>query len=221
MRTVLSWSSGKDSAWALHLLRDDPGIELAGLLTTINDAVDRVSMHAVRDELLRAQAAAFGLPVIEVRLPDPCTNEECDRRMGAAVERMRADGVQAMAFGDLYLEDVRAYRVRMLDGTGIEPLFPLWGRPTPALAREMVAAGLRAIVTCVDTDSLDASFVGRSFDAALLDELPRSVDPCGERGEFHTFVHDGPMFEAPLAVEPGEVVDRGRFVFADVLPLVS
>jgi uncharacterized protein (TIGR00290 family) len=216
MRTVLSWSSGKDSAWALHRLRGDPRVELVGLLTTINDAADRVSMHAVREELLRAQARALGLPVIDVRLPDPCSNEEYDRRMAVAVERMQADGVEAVAFGDLFLEDVRAYRERMLAGTGVEPIFPLWGLPTPALAREMVASGLRAVITCVDTESLDATFAGRSFDAALLDALPASVDPCGERGEFHTFVHAGPMFEAPLAVEAGEVVDRGRFVFADV-----
>lgn len=217
-RTLLAWSSGKDSAWALHHLRQDPGIELAGLLTTFNEAVDRVAMHAVRRSLVEAQARAVRLPLIDVPLPWPCSNEDYEARMGAAVARARADGVTHMAFGDLFLEEVRDYRIRQLAGSGIEPLFPLWGAPeaTPALARTMVAAGMRAVLTCVDPKQLAERFVGRHYDEALLAELPPGVDPCGERGEFHTFCYAGPMFEAPIPVSVGEVVLRDGFWFADV-----
>ncbi|MCB9895307.1 MAG: adenine nucleotide alpha hydrolase [Planctomycetes bacterium] len=216
-KVLLSWSSGKDSAWTLHALRQLPDIELVGLLTTLNKTHDRVAMHAVRRELLRAQADAAGLPLREVDLPWPCTNEDYEQLMKAACEQAVADGVTHMAFGDLFLEDVRDYRVEKLKGTGLEPIFPLWGRRTPELAREMIAGGLRAYLTCVDPKQLDARFVGREFNADLLADLPASIDPCGERGEFHSFVFEGPMFRAPIDVRLGEVVTRDGFTFADVL----
>lgn len=220
-RVLLSWSSGKDSAWTLHVLRQQPDVELVGLLTTFNEAVDRVAMHAVRRELAERQAAATGLPLWSVPLPSPCSNEEYEARMRALITRAQAAGVTQVAFGDLYLEDVRAYRVRMMAGTGIEPVFPIWCAPdqTPALARRMIDAGLRAMLTCVDPRQLDPRFVGRSFDAELLAELPAGVDPCGERGEFHSFCHAGPMFEAPIPVRLGETVTRDGFCFADLLPV--
>jgi uncharacterized protein (TIGR00290 family) len=218
-QALLSWSSGKDSAWALHVLRRDrPDLEIVGLLTTVNRVHDRVAMHAVRSQLLRAQAAAADLPLREVAIPSPCSNAEYEAAMGEAVARARAEGIEAMAFGDLFLEDIRAYRVEKLRGTGLEPVFPLWGLPTDALARTMIAGGLRARLTCVDPKALEARFAGRDFDAALLAELPASVDPCGERGEFHTFAYAGPMFRAPVPVVSGEVVERDGFVFADLLP---
>lgn len=220
-RTLLSWSSGKDSAWSLHRLRGRDDVELVGLLTTVNEAADRVAMHAVRRTLLEAQARAAGLPLDAVDLPFPCSNDEYRERMGAAVERALAAGVECVAFGDLFLEDVRAYREEMLDGTGLEPLFPLWGEPTDALATEIVDAGVVAHLTCVDPKALDASFAGRRYDRALLDALPEGVDRCGEKGEFHTFVSAGPMFDQPIAVRVGEVVERDGFVFADVLPGAS
>lgn len=218
---LLSWSSGKDSAWTLHVLRQQPDVELVGLLTTFNEAADRVAMHAVRRELAERQAAATGLPLWSVPLPSPCSSEEYEARMRALIARAQAAGVAQVAFGDLYLEDVRAYRVRMMAGTGIEPVFPIWCAPeqTPALARRMIDAGLRAVLTCVDPRQLDPRFVGRSFDAGLLAELPAGVDPCGERGEFHSFCHAGPMFEAPIPVRLGETVTRDGFCFADLLPV--
>jgi uncharacterized protein (TIGR00290 family) len=218
-RTLLSWSSGKDSAWALKLLRQSDEFEVVGLLTTVNQVADRVAMHAVRSELLRAQAEAVGLPLHTVSIPSPCSNVEYEAAMAAAVARARADGVTEMAFGDLFLEDIRRYRVEKLAGTGITPVFPVWGIPTPALARDMIASGLRARITCVDPKQLSAEFAGREFDAALLAELPPSVDPCGERGEFHTFAYAGPMFERPLELKSGVVVERDGFVFADLLPV--
>jgi uncharacterized protein (TIGR00290 family) len=213
----MSWSSGKDSTLALAEARSDPGLEVVGLLTTVNEDADRVAMHAVRRSLLEAQAEALGLPLHVVLIPQACRNETYEQRMGAAVEAARADDVTRMVFGDLHLADVRAYREQMMAPTGIEPVFPLWGRPTPELARTMLAAGIRATLTCVDPAQLDAGFVGRPFDDNLLAELPREVDPCGENGEFHTFVHDGPGFTRPLEVAVGEVVERDGFVFADVI----
>ena len=202
----------------LHVLRQTPGVQVAGLLTTINETHRRVAMHAVREELLEAQALAAGLPLWKVNIPHPCSNERYEEEMRGAVDRARAQGIQAVAFGDLFLEDIRAYRVRMMAGTELEPLFPIWGIPTDRLARDMVRAGLKARVTCVDPRVLDRSFCGREFDDAFLDSLPPSVDPCGERGEFHTFASAGPMFERPIAIRPGEVVERDGFVFADLLP---
>jgi uncharacterized protein (TIGR00290 family) len=212
----LSWSSGKDSAWALHLLRQNPEIEVRALLTTVNERFDRVAMHGVRQEILEAQARAAGLPLISVPLPWPCSNEDYEARMAAVCKRAVAEGIEAIAFGDLFLEDVRAYRVRQLKATGLEPLFPLWGIPTSQLAREMIAAGLQARIACVDPRQISAHLAGREFDLSLLAELPAGADPCAERGEFHTCAYAGPMFRQPLVLETGEVVDRDGFIFADL-----
>ena len=217
-RILLAWSSGKDSAWALHVLRREARYEVVGLLTTFNQAFDRVAMHAVRRELAAAQAAAAGLPLWTVDLPWPCSNSEYEQRMAAVCERAVAEGIAGIAFGDLYLADVRAYRERQLAPTGLEPIFPLWGQPTAGLAREMIAAGQRAVLTCVDPKKLARKFAGLEFDAELLDALPAGIDPCGENGEFHSFAYAGPAFSAPLKVSVGEVVERDGFVFADVLP---
>ena len=219
-KALLAWSSGKDSAWSLHLLRQRGEVEVVGLLTTINEAFDRVAMHAVRRELVEAQARAAGLPLWTVPIPWPCTNEIYEQRMAEAVSRAKTQGITRMAFGDLFLEDIRAYRIAKLKDTGIEPLFPVWGTKadTPRLAREMLAAGLRAIITCVDPKQCDPRFAGRVFEPRLLEDLPPSVDPCGENGEFHTFCYAGPMFSAPIAVKRGEVVERDGFWFADILP---
>jgi uncharacterized protein (TIGR00290 family) len=217
-RLLLSWSSGKDSAWTLHRLRTQDEFEIAGLVTTLNEQFDRVAMHAVRAALLEAQAETAQLPLWRVPLPHPCPNTEYETRMRALLERARAAGVTHMAFGDLFLEDIRAYRERQLAGTGITPVFPLWGLDTRQLARDMLAGGLRATLTCVDPKRLPAAFAGRRFDAALLDALPDGVDPCGERGEFHSFCHAGPMFAQPIAVRAGETVERDAFVYADLLP---
>jgi uncharacterized protein (TIGR00290 family) len=215
---LLAWSSGKDSAWSLHVLRGRPDVEVVGLLTTLNEAYDRVAMHAVRRALLEAQARAAGLPLTLVHIPSPCPNEEYERAMAAAIASARAAGVRGVAFGDLFLEDVRRYRERQMAPTGLELVFPLWGRPTAALAREMLAGGLQARLTCVDPRVLPAPYAGRAFDAALLEDLPDGVDPCGENGEFHTFAWDGPMFTSAVPVRGGEVVERDGFVFADLLP---
>jgi uncharacterized protein (TIGR00290 family) len=217
-RILLSWSSGKDSAWALHLLRQTPEIHVAGLITTFNSAADRVAMHAVRRALVEAQADSAGLPLWPVELPWPCSNSEYERLMGGVIERAKGDGIAAFAFGDLFLEDIRAYRIKQLQGTGIEPLFPVWGIPTAPLAREMIAAGVRAKLTFVDPAKLDRSFAGQDFSERLLRALPPGVDACGENGEFHTFVYEGPVFRRPIAVRTGEVVERDGFVFADVVP---
>lgn len=222
-RVLLSWSGGKDSAWALHLLQQNPDVELAGLLTTINQHFERVAMHGFRHELLRAQADAAGLPLWEVPLPWPCSNEQYEDAMAAACARATSQRVEAIAFGDLFLEDIRAYREAKLAPTGLEPLFPCWGLPTDALAKEMIAAGMRAHLVCVDPRQLDRSFAGRVFDASLLADLPAAVDPCGERGEFHTFVSAGPMFahgvgSRSIEVRRGDTVERDGFVYADLLP---
>ncbi|MGE5125711.1 MAG: ATP-binding protein [Betaproteobacteria bacterium] len=214
-RALLAWSSGKDSAWSLQVLRERDEVEVVGLLTTINEAFDRVAMHAVRRELLQAQAEAVGLPVWPVPIPWPCSNEQYDAAMTAVLARARQAGIEKVAFGDLFLEDVRRYREERLQGTGFEPLFPIWGVPTQTLADRMIGSGLRARLTCVDPKQLDPAFVGREFDAALLSELPAAVDPCGERGEFHTLAYDGPMFRRPVSLRAGEVVARDGFVFAD------
>jgi diphthamide synthase (EF-2-diphthine--ammonia ligase) len=211
----LSWSSGKDSAWALHLLRSDPGIELCGLLTTLNSEFQRVAMHGTRLSVLEAQARAAQLPLWIVPLPWPCSNEVYEQRMAEVCKRAIGERIDAIAFGDLFLPDVRAYRETQLKPTGLEPLFPLWQIPTDALAREIIASGLRARLSCVDTKQLPGSFAGREFDDSLLRDLPPETDPCGERGEFHTCVYAGPMFAAPLPLQAGEVVHRDDFAFAD------
>jgi uncharacterized protein (TIGR00290 family) len=217
-RILLAWSSGKDSAWALHRLRHGGEWEVAGLLTTFNEAFGRVAMHAVRRQLVEQQAAAAGLPLWPVEIPWPCPNEEYERRMAAACGRAVAQGIGGVAFGDLFLEDVRAYRERQLAPTGLEPLFPLWRIPTDQLAREMIAGGQRSVITCVDPGKLDREFAGREIDLQFLRELPRGVDPCGENGEFHSFVYAGPEFARPLDIVVGETVERDGFLFVDVLP---
>jgi uncharacterized protein (TIGR00290 family) len=218
VKILASWSSGKDSAWMLHVLRQERPGAVAGLLTTVNQQFGRVAMHGVRRSLLEAQARAAGLPLVTVDLPWPCSNAEYEARMSTAVRGFVAEGFTHVAFGDLFLEDVRQYREQRLVGTGLSPLFPLWKTSSTAeLARTMIAGGVRAYLTCIDPRKLPAAFAGRGFDAALLADLPPSVDPCGENGEFHSFVYDGPMFSAPVAVSPGEVVERDGFVFADLI----
>jgi|SRR5580658_2254632 uncharacterized protein (TIGR00290 family) len=214
-RILVSWSSGKDSAWTLHLLRRQRDIEIVGLLTTLNTEFDRVAMHSTRHSVLKAQAAAADLPLWVVPLPWPCSNKVYDRLMFEAMRRAIAEGVEAVAFGDLFLRDIRAYREKQLKPIGIKPLFPLWELPTAALAREMIEGGLRTKIVCVDPKHLPESFAGREFDLALLSDLPPEIDPCGERGEFHTCVYAGPMFAAPIPLAAGEVVNRDGFVFAD------
>jgi len=222
MKILVSWSTGKDSAWMLHTLRQQQPAAVAGLLTTTNAAFDRVAMHAVRRELLQAQADAAGLPLHVVPLPWPCSNEQYETIMKTAVEGFVKDGFTHVAFGDLFLEDVRRYREERLAGSGLEPLFPIWKtKPTAALARDMIDGGLRATLTCVNPKKLDRAFAGRTFDQALLRDLPADVDPCGENGEFHSFAHTGPMFNHPIPVQLGEVVDREGFVFADLVSAQS
>jgi len=217
VKILVSWSSGKDSAWMLHVLRMQGIGTPAALLTTINQQADRVAMHGVRSEVLRQQGIAAGLPVIAVPLPYPCPNDEYERRMAAAVEQAVADGFTHVAFGDLFLEDVRRYREEKLTGSGLTPMFPLWQQPTDTLARAMIDGGLEAILTCVDPRVLPASFAGRRYDADLLTALPADTDPCGERGEFHTCAIAGPMFAKRIDVDLGVVVERDGFVFADLI----
>jgi uncharacterized protein (TIGR00290 family) len=229
-RVLVSWSGGKDSAWALHLLLQRPEVEIVGLLTTINTQFGRVAMHGFREELLELQAEAAGLPLWRVPLPWPCSNEQYESAMSDCCARAVSERVDAIAFGDLFLEDIRAYREAKLAGTGLEPIFPCWQIPTDQLAREMIAAGVRAHLVCVDPLQLDPRFAGRLFDKALLEELPSTVDSCGERGEFHTFVSAGPMFargglSRSIGVRLGDVVERAgssqSFYYADLLPAHS
>ena len=220
-RVLVSWSSGKDSAWMLHLLKQDPAIEIGALLTTMNEQFDRVAMHAVRRRLLEEQSEAAGVPLWTVPLPWPCSNEEYETRMWQAVGKAVSAGFTCVAFGDLFLEDVRRYRESRLAGSGLTPLFPIWGIPTDQLAYEMIDGGLRAVLTCVNPKHLDRSFAGRQFDRALLSDLPAGVDRCGERGEFHSFAYAGPMFDRPVAIGAGEVVERDGFVFADVVSPIT
>lgn len=217
-RAVVSWSSGKDAAWALHLARQRPDLEVVGLLTSINAEFRRVSMHGVRQELLEMQAAAAGLPLRIVELPWPCPNEEYERRMAAACAALRAGGVEVVVFGDIFLADVRAYRERQLAGTGLEPLFPLWGADSQKLASEMLGNGVRARIACLDPARLDRRLAGQEWGREALMSLPDGVDPCGENGEFHTFVLEAPVFRHPIRVTAGEIVERGGFVYADFLP---
>lgn len=218
-RALLSWSSGKDCAWALHTLRQSGDAEVVGLLTTMNELYDRVAMHAVRMSLLEAQAEAAGLPLWLVPIPSPCSNAQYEEAMGGAMIRAKGEAIDAVAFGDLFLEDVRAYREEKLAGTGIRPLFPLWGEATDGLARTMIDSGVHAHVTCVDPKQIPASFVGRVWDRSFLEELPETADPCGENGEFHTFVSAGPMFQSAIPIRTGIITEREGFVFADLLLL--
>jgi uncharacterized protein (TIGR00290 family) len=217
-RVLLSWSSGKDSAWTLHMLRTDPDVEVVGLLTTVNTTHGRVAMHSTRLTIVEAQARAVELPLHVIPLPWPCSNDVYERAMREAIDDGRKGGATHVAFGDLFLEDIRAYRIKQLDGSGLEPLFPLWHEPTELLARRMIDAGLEAVLTCVDPKKLSRSFAGRQFDHAFLDDLPPGIDPCGENGEFHTCVLAGPMFREPLRLAVGEVVERDGFYFADLVP---
>ncbi|HVV61798.1 MAG TPA: ATP-binding protein [Pseudolabrys sp.] len=217
-KALIAWSSGKDSAWALHEARRAGEFDIVGALTTVTDTFSRVSMHGVREELLRAQLDAAGLPATVVRIPFPCPNEIYEREMAAAMSAAKKRGVTHIVFGDLFLEDVRAYREKNLAGTGIVPVFPLWGRATNALAREMIAAGIEAHLAVVDCRKLPATFAGRKFDEGLIAALPPSADPCGENGEFHTFVSAGPMFSRKIPVTVGETVEREGFAFADLHP---
>lgn len=218
-RVLLAWSSGKDSAWALHVLRGQPSVEVVGLLTTLNGAMDRVAMHGVRHDLLEFQASAANLPLTTIALPSPCSNADYERLMSTAMADARSARVTHVAFGDLFLEDVREYRISRLRDTGIEALFPIWGSAdsTPVLAEEMIASGARAVIVCIDSKQLDPAFLGREFDKQLLSELPASVDPCGERGEFHTFCYASPAFRQPLLVSTGTTVVSGQFHFIDVV----
>jgi uncharacterized protein (TIGR00290 family) len=215
-RVLLSWSSGKDSAWSLHVLRQDPGVEVVGLLTTVSAAYGRVAMHSTRLPIVEAQARTVGLPLHVIPLPTPCSNEDYERAMRGAVEAAVKNGVTHVAFGDLFLEDVRAYRVQKLEGSGLKPLFPIWHESSRPLARRMVDAGVEAVITCVDPKKLPRSFAGRAFDHAFLGELPDGVDPCGENGEFHTCVLAGPMFRDKIHAMVGEIVERDGFCFADL-----
>lgn len=217
-RTLVSWSSGKDSAWALHLLRLQPDIEVVGLFTTVNQAFQRVAMHAVRMTLLQQQAASAGLPLHIIPLPHPCSNHEYEAAMEQFIDTARRLDVRCMAFGDLYLQDIRDYRESNLRHTGITPVFPLWGLDTRALCHDMLDGGLRARITCVDPRHLGDDFAGREYDRRFLQDLPDGVDPCGENGEFHSFVYDGPMFRTPIDITRGDTLQRDGFVFADILP---
>ena len=221
-RVLLSWSSGKDSAWTLYQLQRDPSVEVVGLLTTFNSQFKRSAIHGVRQQLLRLQAKAAGLPLIEVPLPWPCSNQQYEAIMrdalATAAEQLQMD---AVAFGDLYLEDIRQYRESRMQGSGLELLFPLWQIPTLELARQMIAGGLKAAISCLDPRVVPERFAGNQFSEKLLEELPQSVDPCGENGEFHTFAWDGPMFKQSIPVTAGKVVHRDGFVYADLLPGLS
>lgn len=216
-KILLSWSGGKDSAWALHLLRQTGEFEVGGLLTTVNERFRRVAIHGFREELLEGQAERAGLPLWKVDLPFPCSNEEYEARMAVVCEQAVREGCVGIAFGDLYLEDIRAYRVAKLAGTGLEPVFPVWGIPTDELAKQMMAGGLRARLTCVDPRKVPAEFAGREWNAGLLAELPEGVDPCGENGEFHSFCWAGPMFSGEIPVVAGERVERDGFVYAELV----
>jgi len=217
-KALIAWSSGKDSAWALHEVRRGGDIEIAGALTTVTETFDRVSMHGVRKELLMAQLDAAGLPATIVEIPYPCSNEIYEARMAAALTEARTQGVTHVIFGDLFLEDVRAYREQKLAGTGIAPLFPLWGRPTGELAREMIDSGLETYLVCVDLKRMAKNFAGRRFDHALLAEFPEDIDPCGENGEFHSCVTAGPMLSRRVPVAVGETVERDGFAYTDLMP---
>jgi uncharacterized protein (TIGR00290 family) len=213
----LAWSSGKDSAWALHTVRREGEFDVVALLTTVNRTHERVAMHAVRESLLEIQAEAAGLPLVKVPIPSPCSNEAYEQAMSQAMTQAKAEGIQHVIFGDLFLEDIRAYREKQLARCDMIPIFPLWGKETRQLAEDMVAGGLSAFLTCVDPRRLDRTFAGRRFDSNLLAALPGNVDPCGENGEFHTFANAGPMFDAEVGVTVGEIVERDGFVFADLL----
>ena len=216
-KTLLSWSTGKDSTWALYQLQQDPKIDVVGLFCTVNQEFNRVAMHGVRRELLELQAERVGLPLEVIAIPYPCSNNEYEMRMTRFIDQVRADNVDFCAFGDLYLEDVRQYRENNLNNTGITPIFPLWRKSTAEISSEMINNGLRAIVTCIDPKRMSETFVGREYNKSFLQDIPVEVDPCGENGEFHSFAFDGPMFREPINVSAGETVHRDGFVFSELL----
>jgi len=217
-KVLLSWSSGKDSAWALHVLNQQEDIEIVGLFCTYNEKYKRGAMHAVRTELIVQQAERTGLPLHLIPIPDPCSDDEYKAIMGEFINEVKSQGIDCIAFGDLFLEDVRSYREDSLAGTGITPLFPLWGIPTDELSRKMVDSGLRAVITCIDPKQLSKKFSGHEYNGTFLEKIPDTVDPCGEKGEFHSFAYDGPMFNDKVNILKGETVIREGFVFTDVLP---
>jgi uncharacterized protein (TIGR00290 family) len=218
-KTLLSWSGGKDSAWALHVLRQQRDIEIAGLFCTINQKFQRVAMHAVRTELVLLQAQNIGLSVQFIPIPHPCSDGEYEVIMKEFVGRATKRGIECFAFGDIFLEDIRRYREANLAGSGIAPIFPLWGMPTKGLSREMVKGGLRAIITCIDPKYLSSTFAGQEYGESFLERIPAHIDPCGENGEFHTFAFAGPMFRKPVGMMIGEAVERDGFRFTDILPM--
>ncbi|HUX61430.1 MAG TPA: hypothetical protein VMV32_08985 [Ignavibacteriaceae bacterium] len=215
---LLSWSSGKDSAWSLQVLNQQNDIEIVGLFSTVNQEFNRVAMHAVRVELLQLQAVSVRLPIQLIPIPYPCSNSQYESIMNKFIEKTKANGIKCFAFGDLYLEDVRKYRENNLVGTGINPVFPLWGMNTKSLSEEMIDSGLKARITCVDPKQLSADFAGIEYDKSFLERIPDNIDPCGENGEFHTFVYDGPMFKERIKISAGETISRDGFVFTDLLP---
>lgn len=216
IKTWLSWSSGKDSAWTFYQLMQCSEIELSGIFTTVNESRDRVAMHGTRNSLLHAQAKRLGVKLHTIYIPEPCTNEVYESAMQSFIAKAKAEQVGQMAFGDLYLEDIRDYRIQQMQGTGIEPIFPLWQKPTKQLAQQMIDAGIKAKIACVDTKQLPAEFIGHDFDEDFLKALPKSVDPCGENGEFHTFVYDAPMFDSPISIELGAKHQAGQFLYVDL-----
>jgi uncharacterized protein (TIGR00290 family) len=217
-KILISWSSGKDSAWALHVLRQDPNIEIMGLFSTVNKLFDRVTMHGVRSELLKQQAESAGLPLDIIEIPYPCNNDEYVAIMKAFIITAKKKGIEYFAFGDLFLENVRGYREALLQGTGIAPLFPIWGVSTKILSLQMVSNGLKAVITCINAGQFSQEYAGRKYNASFLEDIPNGIDPCGENGEFHTFAFDGPMFQYPIKVIPGETVHRDGAYFTDLLP---
>jgi uncharacterized protein (TIGR00290 family) len=217
-KTLLSWSSGKDSAWALHVLQQQQDIEVVGLFCTFNEKYKRGAMHAVRTELIVQQAEKTGIPLHLIPIPDPCSDVDYKTVMGSFIEKVQSQEVDCIAFGDLFLEDVRSYREDNLAGTGITPIFPLWGMPTDELSHQMINSGLRAIITCIDPQKLPENFSGHEYDSTFLEQIPDSIDPCGEKGEFHSFAYDGPMFKDKVNICKGETVNRDGFVFTDLLP---
>lgn len=216
-KVLMSWSTGKDSAWALYQLSQQSDIRVEGLFCTINKTFERTAMHAVRLELLKLQAERLNLPLSIIEIPYPCTNDDYRQIMGDYVAKVQKMDISSFVFGDLFLEDIRDYRIAQLKGTGITALFPLWKKPTATLAREMIDSGQKAIITCVDPKQLDCDFVGREFDHGFLDDLPENVDPCGENGEFHSFVYESPLYSSPINIRVGEKVLKDGFMFADLL----
>lgn len=218
-KTLISWSTGKDSAWALHVLRQDPNTEIVGLFTTVNKVFDRVTIHGVRNELLKQQAKSAKLPLDIIEIPYPCNNDEYEAIMQTFIMTVREKGVECFAFGDLFLENVRQYRETLLQGTGIVPIFPIWGVSTKKLSQQMLSNGLKAVITSINAEQFSQKFAGREYNESFLEDIPSRIDPCGENGEFHSFAFDGPMFQYPIKVIPGETILRDGAYFTDLLPL--